>query len=58
MDAASAIAVQTAQTRADFSTSQIKQNAEADQQVADLLESAAASIPTSPIKGVNVNVKV
>lgn len=54
---ASAVAAQIAQSRADFSVSQIKQNADADKQIADLLQSAVASVPSSPIKGVNVNVK-
>ena len=57
MDAASGISAQIAQARADFSVSAIKQQADADKQVADLLQSAAASIPGSPVRGINVNVK-
>ena len=57
MDAASGISAQLAQTRADVTLNVIKQNAEADKKVADLLQSAAASVPGSPVRGVNVNIK-
>lgn len=57
MDAASGIAAQVAQTRNDFALTAIKQNADADKRVADLLQSAAASVPGSPIRGTNVNIK-
>ncbi len=53
---ASAIAAQVGQSRADFAVGQIKQNANTEKQVADLLQSAIASVPSSPIKGVNVNI--
>lgn len=57
MDALSGITAQIAQTRNDLALNAIKQNAEADKQMADLLQSAAASVPGSPIRGTNVNVK-
>lgn len=57
MDAASGIAAQVAQTRYEVALGSIKQQAEADKQIADLLQSAAASVPNSPIRGTNVNVK-
>ncbi|MCI5059614.1 MAG: hypothetical protein MRY79_00925 [Alphaproteobacteria bacterium] len=57
MDIPAGIAAQTAQARANVALSAIKQNAEADKQIANLLESAVASIPTSPIRGTNVNIK-
>lgn len=57
MEAASIIAAQTAQTRSDISLSVIKANADADKQIANVLQSAASSVPGSPVKGVNVNVK-
>ncbi|MEM9469719.1 MAG: hypothetical protein AAF988_06110 [Pseudomonadota bacterium] len=57
MDSASAITAQIAQTRADFVTGQIKQNANNERQIADLLQSSIASVPSSPVRGVNVNVK-
>lgn len=53
---ASAVAGQIAQSRADFAIGQIKQNADSEKQVADLLQSALSSVPNSPIKGVNVNI--
>ncbi len=53
---ASAIAAQIAQSRADFAVGQIKQNANSEKQIADLLDSAVASVPGSPVKGVNVNI--
>ena len=54
---ASAVAAQIAQTREDFDVGQIKQNADSEKQIADLLQSAVASVPSSPVKGVNVNIK-
>lgn len=56
MDAGTAIAAQIAQSRADFTVGQIKQNADSEKQVANLLESAIASVPSSPVKGINVNI--
>lgn len=55
--APSAIAAQIAQSRTDFAFSTIKANAEAEKQIADLLQSAISSVPNSPIRGVNVNIK-
>ena len=57
MDATSGIALQVAQTRNELALNSIKQNAESDKKIADLLQSAAASIPNSPVRGVNVNIK-
>lgn len=57
MDAASGIAAQLQQSRADFSVGAIKQNADAEKKIADVLDSAASSIPSSPVRGVNVNIK-
>ena len=56
MEIAAGIAAQIAQTRSEVSLSAIKQNAEAEKQVADLLQSAASSVPGSPIRGTNVNI--
>ena len=62
MEIASGLAAQLAQTRSDLATNAVKQSAEADQEIADLLQdslqSAASSIPGSPIRGTNVNIKV
>ncbi len=57
MEASSGIAAQIAQTRNEFALNAIKQTAESDKKIADLLQSAAASIPGSPIRGTNVNIK-
>ncbi len=57
MEASSAIAVQIAQSRSDFALSSIKQNADAEKNVANMLQSAASSVPNSPIRGLNVNIK-
>lgn len=57
MDAASGISAQIAQSRADFATSAIKQNADAEKNIADLIDSAASSVPGSPVRGTNVNIK-
>lgn len=57
MEAASLISAQIAQTRTDVAFSAIKANANAEKQIADVLQSAAASVPGAPVKGVNVNVK-
>lgn len=56
MDATSAVAAQVAQSRSNFSIGQIKQEAEAGKQIADMLQSAVSSVPSSPVKGVNVNI--
>ncbi|HPF78233.1 MAG TPA: hypothetical protein PLF01_02975 [Alphaproteobacteria bacterium] len=57
MDATSGISAQIAQSRAEFSYSAIKQNAEAEKNIANILQSAISSVPGSPIRGTNVNVK-
>ncbi len=57
MDASSVISAQVAQTRSDVSLSVIKQSADSDRQIADTLQSAASSVPGSPIRGTNVNIK-
>lgn len=57
MDATSGVAVQIAQSRSNFALSAIKQNAQAEKQVANMLQTAISSVPSSPIRGINVNVK-
>lgn len=57
MDAASGIAAQIAQTRSEVAVSNIKTQAQAERQIADILQSAASSVPNSPVRGVNVNIK-
>lgn len=57
MDASSGISAQIAQTRNELALTAIKQTAESDKKIADLLQSAAASVPGSPIRGTNVNIK-
>lgn len=58
MEVSSQIAASLAQNRAEFSLSAIKQNAEQDKRIADLLQSASNSVPGSPVRGTNVNIKV
>lgn len=57
MEAASAIAAQVAQTRTDVAYSALKANNDSQKKIADVLQSAIASIPSSPVRGVNVNIK-
>ena len=57
MDASSVISAQVAQTRSDVSLNVIRQSANSDRQLADTLQSAASSVPGSPIRGTNVNIK-
>jgi hypothetical protein len=57
MEASSAITAQIAQTRTEIAYSAIKQSADSEKAIADILQSAISSVPGSPIRGVNVNVK-
>jgi len=59
MEISSAIAAQVQQTRSELATNNIKQAAEADQQIAEVLDTAAAStsnVLSSPIRGTNVDI--
>ncbi len=56
MDATTGVALQLAQSRNEFALGSIKQNAQASAQIADVLDSAASSVPGSPVRGVNVNI--
>jgi hypothetical protein len=53
----STLAAQISQDRLNVGLSAIKQNAEAERQIADLLQSSISSVPGSPVRGVNVNIK-
>lgn len=57
MEAASLIGAQVAQARTEVAYAAIKQNADAEKQIADILQSAISSVPGSPVRGINVNVK-
>lgn len=57
MDAASGIAAQIAQTRQNVALSALKSNADQAQQIANILQDAVTSVPGSPVKGVNVDLK-
>jgi hypothetical protein len=57
MDAASGISAQISQTRLEVAYSALKTNADSQKQIANVLQSAIASVPGSPVKGINVNVK-
>ena len=56
MELSSGVAAQIAQSRYNFSLDAVKQNAEAEKQVADLLQSSLSSVPGSPVRGTNVNI--
>ncbi len=58
MDISSGIAAQLAQTRSELATNAVKQSAEQDRQIAEVLDTAASSVPNSPVRGTNVNIKV
>lgn len=57
MDAASGIAAQITQTRQSVGFSAIKQNAEAEAQIANILQESAnaTAVPNSPVRGTNVD---
>jgi len=56
MEINSAVAAQIAQTRQNSSTSFIRQNAQADQQIANVLDASISRVPGSPVRGVNVDI--
>ncbi len=56
MEIASQLAAGIAQSRAEFAYSAIKQNADAQKEIANVLDTAASSVPGSPIRGTNVNI--
>lgn len=57
MDAASGIAAQITQTRQNVALGAIKQNAQAEAQIADILTESAqnTAVPNSPVRGTNVD---
>ncbi len=57
MDATSGIAAQVAQTRQNVALSAVKSNADAAQRVADILQESAASVPSSSVRGVNLDIR-
>lgn len=57
MDVPSALAAQLSQDRLNVSLSAIKQSANAEKQIANILDESLRSIPGSPVRGVHVNVK-
>jgi len=58
MEVSSQIAASVAQSRANFAIDTIRQSAEQERQLADLIQSQASSVPGSPIRGTNVNIQV
>lgn len=50
-----AIAAQMAQTQLNVALSSLKANAQADQQIANILEQAVQTVPASSSRGTNVN---
>lgn len=59
MDATSGIAAQIAQTRQNAAFSGIRQNAQAEQQIANIVQESAEAIavPNSPVRGTNVDIR-
>lgn len=57
MDVPSALAAQLSQDRLNVSLSAIKQSADAEKQIANILDETLRSIPGSPVRGVNVNIQ-
>jgi len=49
------IAAQDAQARLNVALSSVKRNAQAEQQVAAILEQAVENVPVSPVRGAHVN---
>jgi hypothetical protein len=52
------LAASMAQSRNEVTLANMKNNVEQEKQIADLLQTAAASVPGSPVRGTNVNIKV
>lgn len=50
-----AIAAQQAQLQANVAMSALKASAQADQQIASLLQASIENVPVSPVRGSNVN---
>lgn len=55
MDIPADIAAQMALARQNVALSVIKRGAQADQQVAAILEQAIQNVPASPVRGANFN---
>ncbi len=56
MELNSAVAAQIQQTKQNATTSFIKQNADAEAQIADVLTDSISRVPNSPVRGVNVDI--
>ena len=50
------IAAEAAITRQNVALSSIKRNADAEKQIANLLEQAIDNVPTSPLRGSRLNI--
>jgi len=57
MEAASGIAAQIAQNRQNVALSSVKSNAQAEQQLANILQESLTQVPSSPVRGVNVDLR-
>lgn len=57
MDVPAQIGAQIAQDRLNVALSSIKANADAEKQIANILDESLRSVPGSPVRGVNVNIK-
>lgn len=57
MDVSAGIAVQQAMIQQAIAMAVIKQNAQADRQIANILMQAVESVPAASHRGVNVNLR-
>lgn len=56
MEVSAGIAAQLAMTRQAVALSVIKQNAQAQQQIASILQQAVENVPASTVRGASVNI--
>ena len=56
MELNSIVTAQIAQTRQNATTDFIRQSANAEQQIANVLDSSISRAPASPVRGVNVDI--
>ena len=58
MEISSAISAQISQTRSELATNAVKQAAQQDQKIADVLDDASRNVNANAVRGTNVNITV
>ena len=58
MEIQAGVAAQVSQTRSELATNAVKQSAEQDKRIADIIETAASNVPSNSTRGTNVNISV